>query len=89
MQRQPRIGPEHTHGDGSGLKHLVHVDLEFRLDFRTGACRGRNNYYKESSLIDVSDGGCKFTYQQDRDLFVAGVFDNHVRDQACVVEPLR
>jgi hypothetical protein len=70
-------------------KYLVTVDMHSRIDFKTGACRGRYNVYKETFLIDLSNGGCKFSYRQDRDLFGVGAFDNKVADQTCVVESLR
>jgi tetratricopeptide (TPR) repeat protein len=70
-------------------KYLVYVDLQSRVDFTLGACRGRYNAYKESFLIDFSDGTCKFTYRQDRDLFGVGAFDNKIEAQPCVAETLK
>jgi tetratricopeptide (TPR) repeat protein len=70
-------------------KYLVHIELQSRLDFQTGACRGRFNYYKENFLIDLSGGGCKFTYLQDRNLFGVGEFDTNILDQPCKAEAIR
>ena len=70
-------------------KYLVHIQLQSRLEFQTGACRGRHNYYKETFLIDFSDGGCKFTYLQDRDLFGVGQFDTSILDQTCKIEVMK
>jgi tetratricopeptide (TPR) repeat protein len=70
-------------------KYLIQVELESRIDFHTQPCGGRYNYYKENFVIDLSNGGCKFSYKQDRDLFGVGAFDNKVYDQTCVAETLR
>ena len=70
-------------------KYLIHIDLQSRIDFHSGGCGGRYNYYKENFLIDLSDRGCKFTYRQDRDLFGVGAFENKIYDQSCAVEPLK
>ena len=69
-------------------RYLVHAGLQSRLEFAAGDCRGRHNYYKEIFLVDLSDGGCKFTYRQDRNLFGVGAFDNTIADQSCRAEPL-
>jgi tetratricopeptide (TPR) repeat protein len=66
-------------------KDLLHIQLRSRLDFTTGACRGRYNYYSETFLIDLYGGKCKFDYLQKRNLFGVGEFDNRIADQACVV----
>lgn len=70
-------------------KYLIQVELESRVDFHTPPCGGRYNYYKENFVIDLSNGGCKFSYKQDRDLFGVGAFDNKVYDQTCMAETLR
>jgi tetratricopeptide (TPR) repeat protein len=70
-------------------KYLVHIELQSRIDFRTGSCKGKFNYYKESFLIDISGGECKFSYRQDRDLPGVGKFDNNLLDLACVAESLK
>jgi tetratricopeptide (TPR) repeat protein len=67
-------------------KYLVHVELQSRIYFRTGSCKGRYNEYKESFLIDISGGECKFSYRQDRDLTGVGKFDSNLLDLACVAE---
>ncbi|MGB8630490.1 MAG: hypothetical protein WCD69_14025, partial [Xanthobacteraceae bacterium] len=70
-------------------KYLIQVELQSRIDFHGTGCVGRYNSYKESFLIDLSNGGCKFSYRQDRDLFGVGAFDSRIYDQSCAVEPLK
>jgi tetratricopeptide (TPR) repeat protein len=70
-------------------EYLIQVELQSRIDFHGAGCAGRYNSYKESFLVDLSNGGCKFSYRQDRDLFNVGAFDNRIYDQPCVVEPLK
>lgn len=69
-------------------KDLVHVQLRSRLDFATGACRGRHNYFNATYLVDLHNGTCKFDYRQVRDLFGVGEFSDQVADQICRIEPL-
>ena len=45
-------------------KDLVHVQLRSRLDFTTGACRGRHNYFNATYLVDLHNGTCKFDYRE-------------------------
>jgi tetratricopeptide (TPR) repeat protein len=70
-------------------KYLFQLELNSRVDFATGACRGRFNYYKENYVIDVSDGGCKFSYWTHRDMLGNNDVEFRVSDQICVVETLK
>ena len=38
--------------------------------------------YRRGPQLFNSDGGCKFSYKQDRDLFGVGAFDNRAYDQS-------
>ena len=85
----PVLGPREAAERLHALKpDLVHVQLRSRLDFTTGACRGRHNYFNATYLVDLHNGTCKFDYREVRDLFGVGEFSNQVADQVCKIEPL-
>jgi tetratricopeptide (TPR) repeat protein len=70
-------------------KYLVHIQRQSHLDFTTGACRGRFNYYQDNFLIDLSDGGCKFSYLQKRSVLGNSDMDARVLEQTCKAEVLK
>jgi tetratricopeptide (TPR) repeat protein len=70
-------------------KYLVHIQLQSHVDFTTGACRGSFNYLQENFLIDVSDDGCKFSYQQSQSLLGNSDMETDILDRTCKVEILK
>jgi tetratricopeptide (TPR) repeat protein len=85
---QPTSNRGHRSVTGIFDKNLFQVDFRSNVDFATGACRGKFVHYKERFVVDVSDGGCKFSYWQLQDQLGNTGVDVRVADQTCVVEQL-
>jgi tetratricopeptide (TPR) repeat protein len=86
---QPTSNPGHRSVTAVFDKYLFQVEYMSHLDFTTGACRGKFIYYRENFVVDLSDGGCKFSYWMQRDELGNTNVGYRVSDQTCKVETVK